>query len=94
MLTLTESPTPNERALGQMYLETFTGLTTTAVTLTYPVATTNDGLALCLLFKNGAALVQGSGASKYTVSGTAITLGTAAIAGDVFLVHYQYRSGG
>ena len=92
MITLPDAPTPTERALGQLYWEQFTGLTTTAVTLTYPVAETQDSKALLLVFKNGAVLSQGAGAANYTVTGTAITLGTAAIAGDTFLVWYHYRA--
>lgn len=92
MKILPESPTPNEQALAQMYWEQFTGLTTTAVTLTYSVATTQDDKALVLLYKNGLLLSQGAGAGNYTITGTAITLGTAAIAGDNFHTFYWYRS--
>ena len=92
MLTLPSAPTSTERALGQLYWEQFTGLTTVAVTLTYPVAETQDAKALLLVFKNGLVLSQGAGAANYTVTGTSITLGTAAIAGDKFVVLYWYRA--
>lgn len=92
MLTVPTPPTPMERALGQVYREEFTGLTTVAVTLTNAVAQTLDGKSLLLLFKNGALLSEGAGAAKYTVTGSAVTLGTAAIAGDIFVALYWYRT--
>ena len=91
MRQLPTPPSQNERVLAQQYWEQFTGLTTTAITLSYPVATTQDDKALILLSKNGAILSQGAGAANYTVTGTAVTLGTAAIAGDTFHVFYWYR---
>lgn len=92
MLFLATPPTPTERALGQLYREEFSGLATVAVTLSMSVAQTLDGKSLLLLFKNGALLSEGVGASKYTVTGLAITLGTAAIAGDIFIAYYHYRT--
>lgn len=92
MRTLPIPPSANEQALAQQYWEQFTGLTTTAITLSYPVATTQDDKALILLSKNGLVLSQGAGAGNYTITGTAITLGTAAIAGDNFVAFYWYRT--
>ena len=92
MIFLPAQPTPLERTLAQVYREEFTGLTTVALTLTNPVAQTLDGKSLLLLFKNGTLLSEGAGASQYTVTGTAVTLGTAAIAGDNFIAYYHYRT--
>ena len=92
MITLPLPPSQTERALAQVYREEFTGLTTVTLTLTNPVAQTLDGKSLLLLFKNGTLLSEGAGASQYTVTGTAVTLGTAAIAGDVFIASYHYRT--
>lgn len=87
MLTLPAPPgTPNERKLAQLSRERFTGLTTTAITLADAAV---EGFEL--VFKNGALLDPNGGASGYTISGAAITLGAAAIAGDVFIVWYYFR---
>jgi hypothetical protein len=89
---LPEAPTPNERALALEYRERFTGLTIALVQLAYAPVQTADGVGLELVFKNGALLDPNGGAGGYTISGSAITLGTAAIAGDVFVVKYPYRN--
>lgn len=91
MRTLPSPPTANERALAQWYRERFTGLTTTAITLAQTPVRTADDVGLELVVKNGAVLDPSGGASGYSISGPSITLGTAAIAGDVFLIFYQYR---
>lgn len=90
MKQLTEQPTANERVLGAEYRERFTGLTTVAIGLTKVPLRTVDDVGLELVFKNGALLDPTGGAGGYTISGKAITLGTAAIAGDVFVVRYPY----
>jgi hypothetical protein len=89
---LPSAPSDNERALAQEYVERITGLTTVNLTLAYPVATTHDGVTLLLLAKNGAILDPNGGAGGYSVTGTAVTLGTAAIAGDIFVARYSYRN--
>ena len=92
MRQLPVPPSTNERILAQQYIEQKTGLTTTTITLAKSVAITQDGVPLILLFKNGAALQRAAGASNFTITGNTITLGTAAIAGDVFIIHYGYRT--
>lgn len=72
--------------LAQIARERFTGLTTATITLADPAV---EGFEL--LIKNGAVLDPAGGAGGYTISGTIITLGTAAIAGDVFIVFYWFR---
>lgn len=77
---------PAIQALSRFGYERQTGLTTTALTLdNAPV----DGTLQ--LFKNGALLDP---STAFTVSGTAVTLGVAAIAGDVFLAYYHYSQNG
>lgn len=82
----------NVRVLGQYYRERITGLTTVALTLSYAPLRTVDDVGLELLFKNGALLDPAGGAGGYSIEGTSVTLGTAAIAGDVFVVLYPYRN--
>jgi hypothetical protein len=89
---LPSTPSDNERTLALEYIDRITGLTTVNLTLSYPVATTADGLALLLLAKNGTILDPNGGAGGYSVTGTAVTLGTAAIAGDIFVARYSYRN--
>lgn len=73
---------PAIQALSRFGYERQTGLTTTALPLdNAPV----DGTLQ--VFKNGTLLDP---ATAYTVSGTAVTLNVAAIAGDVFLVFYHF----
>lgn len=95
MIALPEQPeTPNIAALASLTRETFTGLTTTTITLGNEarVSTGASAGGLELVFKNGALLNPAGGASGYSLSGKTITLGTAAIAGDWFLVLYYARS--
>lgn len=92
MLRLLEQPSNNERALAQVYLEQQTSLTTATISLSKPVAQTQDGVSLILLFKNGALLKNAAGAGNFQVSGNTVTLGTAAIAGDQFVIYYHYRT--
>lgn len=91
MKILPEAPSANERALALEYRERFTGLTVVAIQLAYAPLQTGDGVGLELVFKNGALLDPNGGAGGYTITGPSITLGTAAIAGDVFVVRYPYR---
>jgi hypothetical protein len=91
MKQLPEAATANERALALEYRERFTGLTTAAIQLAYAPLQTADGVGLELVFKNGALLDPNGGAGGYSITGASITLGTAAIAGDVFVVRYPYR---
>lgn len=78
---------PAVLVLYQMGQDDQTGLTTTALTLSNePI----DGTLL--LFKNGVQLNTGAGAGEYQRTGTAVTLGAAAIAGDRFLAQYHFRS--
>lgn len=93
MLLLPFVPADNDWALASIYREEVTGLTTTAVSLSFSVAQTQDGKNLLLLFKNGTLLPEIAGASGYSVTGTAVTLGSAAIAGDRFVAWYYYRTG-
>lgn len=44
-----------------------------------------------MLFKNGTLLDEVAGAGGYTITDRTVTLGTAAIAGDVFITFYHYR---
>jgi len=92
MRALPQQPeSPNIRALSQIYRERFTSLTGTTITLAYiPATTQNTNEGLELVFKNGTLLDP---ATAYTISGKAITLSTAAVAGDVFVIHYPYRTG-
>lgn len=62
----------NERALASEYRDTFTGLTGTGLTLTYPPMRTIDGVALELVFKNGT-LLDGSSAGVTSVSRESFT---------------------
>jgi len=93
VITLPTPPSNVERALGQVYREEQTGLTVVTVTLANPVAQTQDGVNLIMLFKNGTLLPEIAGATGYSVVGKTVTLGTAAIAGDRFIALYWYRSG-
>lgn len=90
MKQLVEEATTNEKVLAAEYRERFTGLTTTAITLAKVPLRTVDDVGLELVFKNGTLLDPNGGASGYTISGKSITLGTAAIAGDVFVIRYPY----
>ena len=72
--------------LYQQARERQTGLTTTALTLeNAPVAGMLD------LYKNGVLLDPAGGAAGYTILNAAVTLGAAAIAGDVFVARYYFR---
>lgn len=98
MMQLPQAATSvNEQALASWRRERFTGLTTTALTLTsMPRRTvTDEGLELVFKFvaATGAWVVldPNGGAAGYTIAGKDITLGAAAAAGDIFLVWYPYR---
>lgn len=87
MIPLPDEPeSENIRTLASLAHERFTGLTTTAIGL---VAEAVSGLES--VFKNGSLLDPNGGAGGYSMSGKTITLGTAAIAGDVFVIHYYSR---
>lgn len=90
MKQLSEHPTANEQVLAAEYRERFTGLVTAAIGLTKSPLRTVDDVGLELVFKNGTLLDPNGGAGGYAISGKAITLGTAAIAGDVFVIRYPY----
>lgn len=71
----------NTRALGQVYRESFTGLTTDTVALTYEPTATVDGVHLELVFKNGQLLDGAGGGAGFQVrerftgiSGTSLPL--------------------
>lgn len=88
MFPLPDEPeTENVRALASLVRERFTGLTTTAITLGNEA---RDGFEM--VFKNGALSDPNGGASGYSISGNKITLGAAAIAGDVFVIFYYARA--
>lgn len=76
----------NTRLYGQRARDVMTGATTTALVLSNSMI---DGTEL--LFKNGVLLTP---TTAYTVdkNGMGITLAVAAIAGDVFVAIYQFRS--
>lgn len=84
-------PVPDDPALRlalSVVRERFTGLTTTAITMTNPMVPET-----VMVFKNGIALDPNGGSGGFSVAGKAITLGTAAVSGDVFLVTGWYRTG-
>jgi hypothetical protein len=91
MRALPQQPeTANIRALAQVYRERFTGLTGTTITLQHVVTTTQFGdEGLEHVFKNGVLLDP----TTYTIRGKVITLGSAAVGTDVFIVYYHYRTG-
>lgn len=92
MLAIPRAPeSANVSALAMWRRERFTGLTTTAITLSSEPRRTANDEGVELVFKNGTLLDPNGGASGYTISGKSITLGTAAIAGDVFIISYPYR---
>lgn len=84
------SPAPfidrNVRKLMQYTRDVITGAVGTSITVENPII---DGLEL--VFKNGVLLTP---SVQYTVDadGLGITLGSAAIAGDYYVVQYYYRS--
>lgn len=87
MIPLPNPPeSQNIRALAKLGRERYTGLTTTIVTL-------NDAASegLEMVHKNGTLLDPNGGTSGYAISGKTITLGAAAIAGDVFVIWYYAR---
>lgn len=86
MLQLPEAPSRNEAALSRVERERVTGLVTAALPLSVAAV---EGLEL--VFKNGALLDPNGGAGGYSILGKDITLGAAAIAGDVFVIWYYAR---
>lgn len=77
------STDPAIQALGRFGYDRQTGVVGTTLTLANaPV----DGTLL--LFKNGGLMDSTGG---YTVSARVVTLGVAAISGDVFQAYYHYR---
>lgn len=73
--------------LYQFGQEEQTGLTSTALTLEHaPIP------GSLLLFKNGTKLREVAGAAGFAIEAAAVTLGTAAVAGDVFEAMYHYSS--
>lgn len=71
---------PNTRRLAQVATEEITGAVGTALTLAHPVA------SVVLASKNGSVL----GSADYSVQGRTVTLGVAAVAGDVFVLLYYF----
>lgn len=83
------SPAP-----GLAMSERFTGLTGSVIGLV-KAPLLNPNLAVPAPFrvsKNGLLLDPAGGAGGYTVAGNSVTLGTAAIAGDVFVIDYWYQA--
>jgi hypothetical protein len=90
MIALPEQPrSENERQLAMQTRDRFTGLTTATITLTNTPVKTTGGIGLERVFKNGVLLDP---SVAYTIAGNVITLAVAAIAGDVFIIDYLYRS--
>lgn len=88
MLTLPDEPeTDNVRALASVMRDRITGVAGATLTLS-----TDAVAGLELVYKNGALLDPAGGAGGYAISGKTITLGTAAIVGDVFLIFYYARA--
>lgn len=58
--------TPNERALANVYAETFTGVTGLTLALAYEPALTVNGVGLEQLYKNGTLIAAGSGVGGST----------------------------
>ena len=83
MIQFPNAPTPNERLLGGWTIEEHTGLTGTTLTLE---RAPYDGLLL--LAKNGGIVTP----STLTIVDATVTLGSAAVSGDVFVVWYLARS--
>jgi len=82
-ITLPDGPTPNEQLLAGWELERTTGITGTVLTLNRPC---HD--ALLLLSKNGSIVDP----DTVSVDGASVTLTSAAVSGDVFVVLYLARS--
>lgn len=77
---------PAMRVAFQKMKERQTGVVGVTITLTdAPI------LGTLQLFKNGILLDEVAGAGGYTITDRTVTLGTAAIAGDVFITFYHYR---
>lgn len=76
-------PNPNVRFLSQYHRQVTTGITGTALTLEEAYI---DGAELVV--KNGSVLTP---TTDYTMAGTTLTLGVAAISGDVFLIRGLFR---
>lgn len=77
---------PALRLAFQKMKERQTGVVGVTITLTdAPITGT------LMLHKNGLLLDEVAGAGNYTITDRTVTLGTAAIAGDVFIAHYHYR---
>jgi hypothetical protein len=88
MFPLPDEPeSENVRALASLTRQRITGLATVTLTLE---AEARDGFEA--VYKNGALLDPNGGAGGYSISGKTITLGTAAIVGDVFVIFYYARA--
>lgn len=84
-----EPESENVRQLAMWTSERQTGVTIATLTLANTPVQTTDGTQLERVHKNGTRLDPGT---QYTIEGKVITLAVAAIAGDVFLIDYLYRS--
>lgn len=74
---------PNQQSFANMKVERVTGVTGTSLPFTNVIDST-----FYLLFKNGSLVDP----STLTVAGSTITVGTAAISSDVFVLMYHFRS--
>lgn len=83
MIQFPTDPTANEQLLGGWTMERLTGITGTTLTLARPVH--GD---LLLLAKNGSIVDP----DTLTLDGSAVTLGSAAVSGDVYVCFYLARS--
>jgi hypothetical protein len=74
--------------------ERFTGLTGLVIGLAKaPLLNPNSAIPTPFrVSKNGLLLDPAGGAGGYTVAGNSVTLGTAAISGDVFVIDYWYQA--
>jgi hypothetical protein len=84
-----EPESDNIRQLAMWTSERQTGVTIATLTLANTPVQTTDGTQLERVHKNGTRLDPGT---QYAIEGKVITLAVAAIAGDVFLIDYLYRS--
>lgn len=90
MIQLPHEPeSDNIRQLAMQTRERQTGVVGATLTLANTPLQAIDGTQLEQVVKNGVVLDPGA---AYTIAGNVITLGVAAIGGDVFLISYHYRS--
>lgn len=73
-------------SLTRYAVERISGVTTTTFTLA------NEPSEPVVILLNGRELDRDSTPAEYTVNATRITLSRAAVAADVFMAHYHYRT--